>query len=268
MSVLSLSATDLALASILIVINGVASLVLGLQVHKSLIVAAIRMVIQLLLVGLVLRWILGNQSPMMTALAVLVMIAAASREVASRPRLPFQGFVGLGISAAVVGLSSILTVALALTTAIRPEPWYEPRYAIPLMGIVLGSVLNSASIAMDTFLSGANAAAAEIETRLTLGATRHEAVRPQLIAAIRSGMLPVINQMSAAGLITLPGIMTGQVLAGMDALEAAKYQVLLMFILAGASGLAAYGCASLAALRLTDSRHRLRLDRLSSGSKK
>jgi len=69
--------------------------------------------------------------------------------------------------------------------------------------------------------------------------------------------------MSAAGIITLPGIMTGQVLAGMDALEAAKYQILLMFILAGASGLAAFGCAYLAAWRVTDERHRLRLDRLS-----
>ncbi|WDZ95806.1 ABC transporter permease [Herbaspirillum sp. WKF16] len=268
MSVLSLSAMDLALASILIVVNGIASLALGLQVHRSLAVAAVRMMVQLLLVGVILRWILGNQSPMVTAIAVLVMIAAAAREVSSRPRTPFQGRFGIGISAVVVGASSLLTVALALSTAIRPQPWYDPRYAIPLMGIVLGSVLNSASISLDSFLSAASSAAAEIETRLALGATRNEAVRPQLIAAIRSGMLPVINQMSAAGLITLPGIMTGQVLAGMDALEAAKYQVLLMFILAGASGLAAYGCASLASIRLTDSRHRLRLDRLRSGSEK
>lgn len=267
MHVLSLSPLDLALASILIILNGVASLALGLQVHKSLTVAAVRMVVQLLLVGLVLRWVLGNQSPLMTALAVFIMIAAATREVASRPKRPLQGRFGLGISAVVVGTSSLLTVALALTTAIRPEPWYDPRYAIPLMGIVLGSVLNSASIALDSFLSGANSAAAEIETRLALGATRQEAVRPQLVAAIRSGMLPVINQMSAAGLITLPGIMTGQVLAGMDALEAAKYQILLMFILAGASGISAYGSASLATLRLTDSRHRLRLDRLRADSK-
>lgn len=261
---LSLSAPDLVLASILLVFNGVVSFVLGLQIHKSLAVAAVRMVIQLLLVGLMLRWILDNQSPVMTALAVFVMIAAAAREVASRPRKPLQGAFGLGISAMVVGASSLLTVVVALTTAIRPEPWYDPRYAIALMGIVLGSVLNSASIALDAFLSSASHAATEIETRLALGATRHDAVRPQLVAAIRSGMLPVINQMSAAGLITLPGIMTGQVLAGMDALEAAKYQILLMFILGGASGMAAYGAASLAALRLADARHRLRLDRLRS----
>lgn len=262
MSPLALSATDLALSAVLVLANGIASVVLGLQVHKSLAVAAVRMAAQLLLVGLALRWILGSQSPLMTALAVLAMIAAAAREVASRPRHPLRGWAGMRISLTVVSAASILTVALALTTAIRPTPWYDPRYAIALMGIVLGSVLNSASISLDAFLSGVRLAAPSIEARLALGESRHEAIRPQMIASIRSGMLPVINQMSAAGIITLPGIMTGQILAGMDALEAAKYQILLMFILAGASGLAAYGCVMLAASRVTDARHRLRLDRI------
>ena len=75
-------------------------------------------------------------------------------------------------------------------------------------------------------------------------------------------MLPIINQMSAAGVVTLPGIMTGQILAGMDPVEAVKYQILLMFLLSGGSGLAAVSIAYLAAWRLTDSRQRLRLDRL------
>lgn len=262
MTPLMLSFTDLALAAVLVLCNGVLSLALGLQVHKPLAIAAMRMVAQLLLVGLALRWILEIRSPLITALAVILMVAAATREVAARPRRRLRGWSGLRISAVVVSAASMLTVALALTTAIRPDPWYDPRYAIPLMGIVLGSVLNSASISLDAFLSGVHSSANLIEARLALGATRSEALKPHVVSAIRSGMLPVINQMSAAGIITLPGIMTGQVLAGMDALEAAKYQILLMFILGGASGLAAFGCALLAALRITDERHRLRLDHL------
>lgn len=262
LSPLSLSGTDLALSASLLVFNGLVSLALGLQVHKSLALAALRMVLQLLLVGLVLRWVLASQSPWLTVVVVLLMVMAAAREVASRPRTPMRGAAGLRIGITVVGAASTLTVAMALLTAIRPEPWYDPRYAIPLMGIVLGSVLNSASIALDSLLASLRSAAAVIETRLALGESRDAALRPQVIAATRSGLLPVINQMSAAGVITLPGIMTGQVLAGMDALEAAKYQILLMFILAGASGLAAYGCARLAARHMTDQRHRLRLDRL------
>ncbi len=262
MSVLPLSATDLALSAILLLVNAIVSLVLGLQIHRSLLLAGARMVAQLLLVGMVLRWILGHQWPWLTAVAVLLMVVATAREVASRARTPLAGSAGLRISLAVVGASSMLTVALALSTALRPDPWYDPRYAIPLMGIVLGSVLNSASIALDAFLAGARSSAPVIEARLALGANRRDALRAPLLAAIRSGMLPVINQMSAAGIITLPGIMTGQVLAGMDALAAAKYQILLMFILAGASGLAAFGAATLAMWRLTDGRQRLRLDRL------
>jgi len=259
---LQLSAMDLALAAILVVLNGILSLLLGLEIHRALAIATLRMVIQLLLVGLALHWILTLHSPLVTALAVLLMITAAAREVAVRPRHRLRGWSSYRISGTVISVASLLTVALALTTAIRPEPWYDPRYAIALMGIVLGSVLNSASIAMDNLLAGVRTGANVIEGRLALGATRSQALRPLVITAIRSGMLPIINQMSAAGIITLPGIMTGQVLAGMDALDAAKYQILLMFILAGASGLAAFGCATLAARRVTDERHRLRLDRL------
>jgi UDP-glucose/iron transport system permease protein len=80
--------------------------------------------------------------------------------------------------------------------------------------------------------------------------------------AIRRGLLPIINQMSAAGIVTLPGIMTGQILAGLDPLEAVKYQILLMFLLSGGSGLSTLAVSYLAARRLTDPRQRLRLDRL------
>ena len=75
-------------------------------------------------------------------------------------------------------------------------------------------------------------------------------------------MIPIINQMSAAGIITLPGIMTGQLLAGMDPIEAVKYQILLLFLLTGAGGLASAGAVYLAARSMTDDRHRLRWDRL------
>src|SRR5262249_56916423 len=83
-------------------------------------------------------------------------------------------------------------------------------------------------------------------------------------ATVRSALLPIINQMSAAGIVTLPGIMTGQILAGMDPLEAAKYQILLMYLLSGGSGLAAVAVVYLAAMRLTDDRQRLRIDRLTA----
>jgi putative ABC transport system permease protein len=132
------------------------------------------------------------------------------------------------------------------------------------MGIVLGSVLNSASIGLDTFLGGVAKGRAEIEARLALGASRNEALAPLVREAVRKGLIPLVNQMSAAGIITLPGTMTGQILAGMDPMEAVKYQILLMFLLTGASGMAGAGAVYLAARSITDDRHRLRVDRLAA----
>jgi putative ABC transport system permease protein len=157
----------------------------------------------------------------------------------------------------------VATVVLALMTAIQPRPWYDPRYAIPLMGIVLGSVLNSASLGLDSFFEGVTTGRARIEARLALGATIHQALAELTRSSIRRGMIPIVNQMSAAGVITLPGIMTGQLLAGMDPIEAAKYQILLLFLLTGAGGLAAAGAVYMAARSMTDERQRLRSDRLS-----
>jgi putative ABC transport system permease protein len=262
MTPIHLQATDLAIAASLVLLSAAASLALQLKVHRQLLWAAGRMVVQLLLVGLVLRLVFRAGSPLATVGIVLLMILAAAREVAVRPHERLRGGGNYRIGAIVVGASSVATVALALLTAIRPQPWFDPRYAIPLMGIVLGSVLNSASLSLDSFFGGLVSGRAAIEARLALGATIREALADLTSHSIRRGLIPLINQMSAAGIITLPGIMTGQLLAGMDPLEAVKYQILLLFLLTGAGAIAAAGAVALAARSVTDERQRLRLDRL------
>ncbi|MDB6000486.1 MAG: Iron export transporter permease subunit FetB, partial [Rhizobacter sp.] len=239
-----------------------ASLELNLRMHGQLLWAAGRMVVQLLLVGYVLRLVFSAASPLATAGIVVLMIMAAAREVAVRPTQRLRGWLNYRIGAAVVGVSSIATVALALLTAIRPSPWFDPRYAIPLTGIVLGSVLNSASLGLDSFFGGLVTHRASIEARLALGATFHEACAELIRNSIRRGLIPLINQMSAAGIITLPGIMTGQLLAGMDPMDAVTYQILLLFLLTGAGAMASAGSVYLAAKSVTDDRQRLRFDRL------
>ncbi len=260
---LSLSPLDVALAALLMLVDVAASMLLRLGLQRPVLWAATRMVVQLLLVGLLLRVVFNASSPAVTAAIALVMVLAAAREVAVRPLQRLQGGGNYRIGGAVVALSSMAAVLLALLTAIRPEPWYDPRYAVPLLGIVLGSVLNAASLGLDGFLAGVVAQRAAIEARLALGQTRGEALGDLVRGSIRRGMIPVINQMSAAGIITLPGTMTGQLLAGMDPLEAVKYQILLLFLLTGAGGLAVAGAVYLAAHAVTDERHRLRVDRLS-----
>lgn len=262
MTPIALTPSDIALASLLLVADGVLSLLLGLGLHRRMAIAGARMVVQLVLVGYVLRLVFAAASPGLTLLVVAAMGLIAAREIASRPRARLARFGNYAIAGLAVAVSTGATAVLALTTAIRPQPWWDPHYAIPLAGIILGSVLNSASLSLDTVLRGVVQERPGIEAQLALGVPYARAVRPVVRDAARIGLLPVINQMSAAGIITLPGIMTGQILAGLDPLEAVKYQILLMFLLAGSSGLAAVLVAGLAARRLTDGRQRLRLDRL------
>ena len=259
---ITLSPTDLLLASSLVALDAGVSVALRLRLHRQFLWAAARMVVQLIAVGFILRFIFALNNPLATLAIVLVMGAIAAREIAARPVRKFRGFAGLAISGATVGLATLLTAVLALTTAIRPHPWYDPRYAVSLVGIILGSVLNSGSLALDGIVGGVWRERSAIEAQLGLGVDYRTATLPLLREAIRRGLLPIINQMSAAGLITLPGIMTGQIIAGMDPLEAVKYQILLMFLLAGASGVAVLVVAELALRRLSDARQRLRVDRL------
>jgi putative ABC transport system permease protein len=262
MNPIALNPADLAISASLVVFDAILSMVLALNLHRQIAVAAVRMVVQLVAIGYILKLVFALNSPAATLAIVLVMILVAAREVAARPERRFKGMGNLALGAGGVALATLITVILALTTAIRPHPWYAPRYAVPLAGIILGNVLNASSLTLDSLLTSAFQQKASIEARLCLGEPYWRAIGGPLRAAIRRGLLPIINQMSAAGVVTLPGIMTGQILAGLDPIEAVKYQILLMFLLSGGSGLAAVCIAYLAAWRLTDPRQRLRLDRL------
>ncbi|MBC7576676.1 MAG: iron export ABC transporter permease subunit FetB [Tardiphaga sp.] len=262
MNTIPLTPADVATAASLLVIDAVLSLCLSIGVHRQLVLAAARMVVQLIAIGYLLKLIFTINSPAATLFLVLVMVLVAAREVSARPDNRFSGGFNLVVGVGGAGFATFITVVLALTTAIRPRPWYEPHYAIPLAGIILGSVLNSASLSLDSILSSVRRERPGIEARLSLGGTYREAVAPLVRESIRRGLLPIINQMSAAGIVTLPGIMTGQILAGLDPMEAVKYQILLMFLLSGGSGIAAVITTYAAAWRLTDDRGRLRLDRL------
>ena len=262
MRTILLSPGDLAIAASLVVLDAALSFVFRLGLHRQIAIATVRLVVQLVAVGYVLRLVFQLGNPAATLAIAGLMMLVAAREVAARPERKLRGFGNLAIGATSVALATAITAVLALTTAIRPQPWYDPRYALPLTGIILGNVLNAGAITLDAVLSSFPLEQAAVEARLALGDTFADAARPIVVTAIRRGMVPLINQMSAAGIVTLPGIMTGQILAGMDPLDAVKYQILLMFLLAGASGLVAVTIAFLAARRFTDERERLRLDRL------
>jgi putative ABC transport system permease protein len=262
MTAVTLDPLDLSLAALLVLVDIALSVALRLGLHRSFAIAAVRMTAQLAAIGFILRTVFRIANPATTLAVVAVMTLIAAREVVARPKQRLRGSDGYVVALLSVAVPTLLAVALALATAIRPQPWHDARYLIPLAGIVLGNVLNAASLTLDGVLGGATREKDAIEARLALGESYWTALGPTLREAMRRGLVPVINQMSAAGIVTLPGIMTGQIIAGMDPIEAAKYQILLMFLLSGGSGLAVVACGYLAARKLTDTRQRLRLDRL------
>lgn len=256
-----LSFGDLALVASLVLLNAALSVGLQLGVARMLLVAAARTVVQLLLVGMLLKTVFALRSPWLVAGVIALMFATASYEIWSRQERRLQGWWAIGLGSGTTMVATLLATALALI-ALRPSPWFNAQIVVPLLGIILGSVMNGVSLSLNTFHTAVTRDRAAIEAQLTLGATRRTALRPTQLRALRSGLIPIVNQMSAAGIITLPGMMSGQILAGMPVIEAAKYQILVLLLIAGGAGLGAIGASYLALWRLTDERDRLRLDRL------
>ena len=259
-----LSYWDLAAASVLVFINAGLSVIFRLRVHRSLLIAAIRMVVQLSLVGVVLTTLFSVVSPLWTGLAALVMVLFAGNEAAQRQERGLSGWWSYGLGTGCMMVSSVVVTVFALLTALRPNPWYDPRYAIPLLGMILGNCMTGIALGLDTLTTSLVSRRAGVEARLMLGATRQEAVAPVTRQALRSALMPTINSMSATGVVSLPGMMTGQILGGVPPAEAVKYQILVMFMIAGGTGLGAVTAVLGCVYRLTDRRHRLRLDRLGS----
>lgn len=263
MNAISFDPADIAIAASVLLFDSALSVGMRLRIHGPLLVASLRMLLQLVALGFVLRAVFAAHAAWLTGLLVLGMTLAAAREAAARPkrRLQHGHFLASLVSVAAPGL---LTCLFAVVCLLPGEAGWTPRFIVPMAGILLGNVLNAVSIGMAGVLEGIVPETAAIEARLMRGDPFHEATEPLARDAIRRAMVPLINQMSAAGIITMPGVMTGQVLAGMDPLQAATYQIVLMLLLAGGSALGAILSVRWVLRRLTDERDRLRLDRLRS----
>ncbi|AGA90800.1 TIGR00245 family protein [Thioflavicoccus mobilis 8321] len=262
MTLIELQPWDLALAAGLVLLLPLLSWRLHLGVARRVLVAAARSAVQLLLIGLVLKALFAQTSLPLIALMALVMLAAAGWEVMARQTRRYTGPWGYGIGAISMFLSSFAITVLALTVIVGVEPWYQPQYLIPMLGMLLGNTMNGIAIALENLTRNAWEARGAIEARLLLGASWDEAIADLRRDSLRAGLIPIVNAMAAAGLVSLPGMMTGQILAGADPLEAAKYQILIIFLIASGTGLGSIAAVWLGAQRLFDARQRLRLDRL------
>jgi putative ABC transport system permease protein len=254
-SYLELSYWQVAAAALLIVINGLISLSLRLGLERQLAVASARMTAQLLLIGLVLQWVFAVDAvwAVLSLMTLMTLVAGGSAVERTRHR-----FSGIWLNSIVsVWASSWLVTAFALFGIVRVAPWYRPQYAIPLLGMILGNTLSGISLGLDRFSGDLQVRRDEIETFLALGATRWEAASSTVREAVRTGMIPTLNAMMVTGIVSLPGMMTGQLLSGVDPIEAVKYQLVIMFLIAAGTGLGTVSVVLLSFRRLFSERHQL-----------
>lgn len=201
---------------------------LGLEWKLAL--ATARTVIQLLMVGYLLEIVFALESPIWVLGTLGVMMTIATLVARNRigKKIPnLVAWVGGSIF-----VSTALTLSYTNLIVIHPDPWFNPQIVIPLAGILLGNAMNAAAIAGERFASTLNASQLDIETHLSLGATPWQAIAQYRREAIRAGLIPILNSMMVVGIVTLPGAITGQILGGVNPLQAALYQMLIMFMLA------------------------------------
>ncbi len=262
MELITLSPFDLGLAASLVLLLALLSWRLHLGVEKRVLIAALRSAIQLSLIGLVLNFLFAQTSFALIGLWALIMLAIAGWEVMARQKHRYKGVWSFGIGTLSMFLSSFSVIFLALTLIIGVEPWYQPQYLIPLLGMLLGNTMSGIAITLDNLSRQAWEGRGRIEARLLLGQSWECAISDIRRDSLRAGLIPIINSMAAAGLVSLPGMMTGQILAGSPPMEAAKYQMMILFLISAGTGLGSAAAVWIGSRRLFDNRQRLRLDRL------
>jgi putative ABC transport system permease protein len=228
--VIPLDFTDLAASVALMAITIGLSAWERLGLEYSLLVAGGRTILQLVVLGYALDSIykLNNSGAVLAILAIILTISA----IVAKNRITTKMPLVLPLVWGSMFVSTLIAVAYINTLIIQPERWFEPRYVIPLTGMILGSAMNAAALAGERLVKTIDSSQIEIETHLSLGATPGQAVSQYRKDAIRAGVIPTINQMTLVAMVTIPSFFNGQLLGGIRPSEAVSYQIVVLFAIA------------------------------------
>ncbi|BCS89458.1 ABC transporter permease [Pseudodesulfovibrio sediminis] len=255
--IIEIGPLQLALCLGFVLLAGVTSFSYKLKLEKDLFIGTVRTFAQLFLMGYVLKFVFEVHVSWLVLLMFIGMVAAAVHIIRGRVSersIPFviPTFVSMIISYTLVTM-------LVTGVVVGARPWWTPQYFIPLAGMIVGNSMTAISICLDRLFSDLKARRTEVEMKLALGADYREASQDILRAAIKAGMIPSINSLMAVGLVSLPGMMTGQILSGTDPLIAIRYQIIVMLMLVASTSLGALVVTSLVRKRCFSAAQRLLL---------
>ncbi|MDD3382821.1 MAG: iron export ABC transporter permease subunit FetB [Bacilli bacterium] len=238
-SVINLAYWQVALAYLFVLIVLFIIKSRGISREKELIIASVRMTVQLVIVGFLLAYILDNPNPFITFGVVLLMTSFAIftvfRKFKKQITVPLKKTVALAII-----FGSLPVLFYFLLVVIQVNPYYDPQYFIPITGMIVGNSMTGVSLAVNNLIKRFTINKTEIEEALILGATPKQASKEIVNDAFDAAIMPTLNSMLGMGIIFLPGMMTGQILSGVVPTLAILYQIAIMLGILGGVSLTTY----------------------------
>ncbi|MEW5314616.1 MAG: hypothetical protein WDW38_006095 [Sanguina aurantia] len=251
---------QLVAACLVILINAGLSLYFRLGLHWQITIAAGRCILQLTVLGYLLVPVLSYGAIWLVLLFGAAMMFVSAMEAVSRPAWTYKGM--LRDTAASVASGATLMIILTLLAVVPVHPVLEAHYVIPLLGMLLGNSIGGLSVGLAAILEELHSGREQLEMLLAMGASRSEASRPMVQRALSLSLSPLLSQMSVVGLVSVPGMMSGALLAGIDPVQASRYQLAIMFLIAGSTAISSLASILLAVHRLVDAQHMLCFDQL------
>ncbi|MBI2353914.1 MAG: iron export ABC transporter permease subunit FetB [Deltaproteobacteria bacterium] len=236
--IINLELTDLALAYGLVLAAIGLSRLLQIGQERQMLLASLRMVFQLLAVGYLLHLVFAVRSPLAVTAILLAMAAFSLQVMGGRIKRKMPNFYRVTGTSLLIGCGGVTFVFCGLVVGY--SPWYDPRYLIPLAGMIIGNSMNGATLAAERLSAEIGERREEIEAAICLGATARQASDTALRRAFRAALMPTVNTMAAMGIVSLPGMMTGQILSGTEPVIAVRYQIAIMCAITGAVAITSF----------------------------
>ena len=235
-SVMDLPVLSLALAYVFVLVLLVIFRSRGIRRERQILIATTRMTIQLTVMGYILMYVFQNPSWWLTLIMLLVMLGFSIFNAQKRVKLPLsrplRRLMGLSMLC-----GYLCTALIFLLLVLRIRPWFNPQYCIPVSGMIIGNAMTGISLGANKLCSGMKEQRPKIENSLMLGASPAAAAKEIVNDAFDSAILPTMNNMLTMGIVSLPGMMTGQILSGTFPLTAIKYQIGIMLAILGCTAI-------------------------------
>lgn len=213
----------LLVALLMVAVAALVSELMRISIGKTLMWSAIRALVQLCVMGVIIGYVIRSNNPWLVFGVIAVMLVAAVQITLSRAKGIPKGLAGPVLLSLVITM--LLMISLVTELVVRPHPWYAPQLVVPLTGMLLGNTVSALAVGLSRFYESMNERRDEVDTLLALGATPWEAARPSIVSSIRLGLLPTTASLASCGIVTIPGMMAGQVIAGGDPAERGEIPV-------------------------------------------